>query len=129
MVDARLIRRFRKSSLALNYTHGVSPGNGAYLASTQNVAAANYSYTGYRRFTLIGTAGYGGLNSIGQGIGKYCNLQEGAGLTYKVSGPTHVEFRFDSRRYTTQSQVYTRNEHRVTVGLAFSPGESPLAIW
>ena len=129
LIDARLIRRFEKASLAFNFTHGVSPGNGVFLASSQNAAAANYSYAGYRRFTFGGTAGYSDLNSFGQGIGKYSNLQGGAGLTYKVSGPLHMEFRYDARHYTTQNRLYSKNENRVTLGLAFSPGEVPLSIF
>jgi hypothetical protein len=129
LVEGQLVRRFPRSALTLAYTIGVSPGNGVYLTSRQNVGSANYSYTGIRRFTAGATASYGQLSSIGQGIGKYTNWQGGVGGTYKLFNATHLEVRYDYRHYTTQSAIYTKNSQRVTMGIAFSPGETPLSLW
>jgi hypothetical protein len=129
MAEARLIRRFDRSALTLNYAIGVAPGNGVYLTSRQNVAAADYSYTGYRRLTAGLTASYNELSAVGQTLGKYTNFQAGTGLTYKVARATHVEFRYDYRHYTTQNASFLKNSNRVMLGLAFSPGETPLAIF
>jgi len=40
-----------------------------------------------------------------------------------------MEFRYDYRHYTTQNNIYQKDSNRLTLGLAFSPGETPLAIW
>ena len=128
-VEARLIRRFDRSALTLGYSVGVSPGNGVYLASRQNAGTLGYSYTGFRRLTAGANASYNELSSVGQTLGKYTNTQGGFALTYKLVHGTHVEMRYDYRHYTTQNTLYQKDSQRLSLGLAFSPGETPLAIW
>jgi hypothetical protein len=129
LAEARALRRFDRSSLMVAYAMGVSPGNGVYLTSRQTSATAGYSYTGYRRWTFALNSGYSELSSIGQTLGKYTNVQGGTGVTYKVGRETHIQFRYDYRHYTTQNTIYQKDSNRVSLGLAFSPGETPLAIW
>lgn len=129
LIESQLVRRFPRSILSVSYAVGVTPGNGVYLTSRQNIGTASYSYTGGRRFTAGATASYGQLSSVGQGIGKYTNMQGGAGGTYKLFNYTHLEVRYDYRHYTTQNALYSKNSQRVTVGIAFSPGETPLSLW
>jgi hypothetical protein len=129
MAEARLIRRFDRSSLTLSYTMGVTPGNGVFLTSRQNAGGANYSYTGYHRLAVNLYANYGTMTSVGQTIGQFTNFQAGGGGTYKLWRATHLEARYDYRHYTTQDSFYLKNSNRVTIGLAFSPGSTPLAIF
>ncbi len=128
-VEARLIRRFNRSSFILNYAITTTPGNGVYLASRENVGGGSYSYGGYRRLTVGMNVSYSELSSLGQSLGKYTNLQGGAGITYKLVRDTHLQMRYDYRHYTTQNTLFQKDSNRVTIGLAFSPGETPLAIW
>jgi hypothetical protein len=127
--EARLIRRFDRSSLTMGYSVGVVPGNGVYLTSRQNAGTVGYSYTGYRRLTAAANASYNELSSVGQTLGKYTNVQGGFGVTYKLVQATHLQLRYDYRHYTTQNTAFQKDSQRVSVGLAFSPGETPLAIW
>ena len=127
--EARLRRHFERSSLTLSYSVGATPGNGLYLTSRQTTGAAGYSYTGYRRWTFALNSGYTELSAVGQTLGKYTNLQSGAGVTYKIGRETHIQFRYDYRHYTTQNTIYQRDSTRLSLGLAFSPGETPLGIW
>ena len=127
--EARMMRRFDRSSLTLDYSMGASPGNGVYLTSRQTAGTVGYSYTGVRRWTFALNSGYSELSSVGQTLGKYTNLQGGAGVTYKVGRETHIQFRYDYRHYTTQNNIYQMDSNRISLGLAFSPGETPLAIW
>lgn len=127
--EVRLIRRFDKSSLNFTYSTGVTPGNGVYLTSKQNVGTIDYSYVGFRRFTASASASYGTLSAVGQTIGKYTNYQNSAGFTYRLIKDAHLDFRYDYRHYTTQNTVFQKDSQRVTLGIAYSPGEKPLAIW
>ncbi len=127
--EARLMRRFDRSSLTLDYSMGASPGNGVYLTSRQTAGTVGYSYTGVRRWTFALNSGYTELSAVGQTLGKYTNLQGGGGVTYKLGRETHIQFRYDYRHYTTQNNIYQMDSNRVSLGLAFSPGETPLAIW
>jgi hypothetical protein len=127
--EARLTRRFDRSSLILDFSSGVSPGNGVYLTSRQNSAAMTYLYTGFRRLSAALSAGYNQLSTIGQTLPKYTNLQAGGGLTYKLIGETYLAVRYDYRHYTTQNLLFQKDSNRVSLGLAFAPGDAPLAIW
>lgn len=127
--EARLIRRFDRSAFTVGYSLGASPGNGVYLTSRQNAATAQYDYSGYRRLTVGVNASYNELSTLGQSLGKYTNVQGGTGITYKLLRDTHIELRYDYRHYTTQNSFFLKNSQRVSLGLAFSPGETPLAIW
>ena len=129
LLDARLVRRFKHSSLILSYASGLSPGNGVYLTSRQTAGTAGFSYTGARRFTAALNAGYTRLGSLGQTLPLYTNLQAGGGLTYRLSGDTYIELRYDHRQFSTQNLFYNLDSNRVGLGLAFSPGATPLAIW
>jgi hypothetical protein len=129
LAEAQLMRRFNRSSLTLGYSIGATPGNGVYLTSRQNAGSVGYSYAGYRRWTVGLNASYNDLSAVGQTLGKYTNLQGGTGVTYKVARETHIQLRYDYRHYTTQNSFYQKDSNRVSLGLAFSPGETPLAIW
>ncbi len=128
-VEMRLIRRFDRSSINLGYSLGVVPGNGVYLTSKQNAGTLGYSYTGFRKLTVGANASYNELSSVGQTLGKYTNLQGGFGATYKLVQATHLQVRYDYRHYTTQNTIFQKDSNRVSIGLAFSPGSTPLAIW
>ena len=129
MGEARLIRRYDRSAITLGYSIGTTPGNGVYLTSKQNVGTVSYSYTGRRRLTVGVDASYGTLSAVGQTLGQLTNFQAGAGTTYKLGRATHIELRYDYRHYTTQNSFYLKDSNRVMLGLAFSPGETPLAIF
>ncbi len=129
LTHARLTERFNRSSLTLDFSSGVSPGNGVYLTSRQNSAAVSYFYTGSHRFSTAFSAGYNQLSTIGQTLPKYTNLQGGGGLTYKLFADAYLEFRYDYRHYTTQNLLFSKDSNRVSLGIAFSPGDAPLAIW
>jgi len=128
-LEARLIRRFDRSSLDINYSLGVVPGNGVYLTSKQSVGSVGYSYTGFRKLTAGANASYNELSAVGQTLGKYTNIQGGFGVTYKIFQATHLQMRYDYRHYTTQNTLFQKDSNRLSLGLAFSPGETPLAIW
>lgn len=127
--EFRLQRRFNRSSVSLNASTGITPGNGVFLTSRQNAAGAQYSFTGPKRWTMGARLNYNELSALGQTIGKYSGYQGGVGGTYRLNGLMHLEFRYDYRHYTTQNNIFQKDSHRVSLGLAFSTGERPLPIW
>jgi hypothetical protein len=129
LAEARLTRRFSRSSASLNFSKTVTPGNGVYLTSRQTSATADYSYVGFRRFTMGASGGYSSLGATGQTLGKYDNVQVGGGFTYKMVHDTHLVFRYDFRHYTTQNTLFQKDSHRLSMGFGFSPGERPLPLW
>lgn len=129
MVEARLIRRYNRSALTVGYVLGVTPGNGVYLTSRQNLGTVSYSYAGYRRLTFAMDASYGTMTALGQTLGQLANFQAGTGGTYRLGRAMHLTLRYDYRHYTTQNSFYLKDSNRVMLGFAFSPGETPIAIF
>jgi len=127
--DVKLVRRFHRASLNARYSSGVSPGNGIYLTSRQNTAGAGFSYQGSQRLEAALNAGYSRLATLGQSLPPYTNFQAGAGLDYRIATGVHLRLRYDYRNYSTQYLLYKIDSNRVSLGMAYSPGSAPLAIW
>ncbi|MCS7314593.1 MAG: hypothetical protein RMI94_02115 [Bryobacterales bacterium] len=127
--EAELTRRFRRGSFSASYRRGVSAGNGLYLTSAREAAGIAISYTGTRRLHFSANAGYSRLSSLAQTIGRYRSYQAGAGMTYRIAGPLSLFARVDGRKYHLRVTGFGRIHYRATVGLSFSPGDLPLALW
>jgi hypothetical protein len=123
VAEARLIRRFRTSSLTFDYSMGVTPGNGYYLTSRQTSATIGYSYIAGRNWELRGNTAFNELSALGQTLGKYTNMQAGVELFYNLTRTTHLDVRYDYRHYTTENAILQNDSNRVSLGLAFSMGE------
>jgi hypothetical protein len=127
--EARLTRRFSTSAVSLNGGLTISPGDGVYLASRALTTSVGYSYMGAKRLTFQTTAGYSRLSSAGQQvIAPYNGYYAGAGMTCRLYSGAHMEARYDWRRYDV-ADISNKDENRVSLGMAFSSGERPLAIW
>ena len=126
-VNASLSRVFRKSNLTFAYDRGVTPGNGIYLTSLRQGGTVNYSYTGIRHWHFNALAGYGQLDSLTRTLGRYQTYYGGGGVSRALGSSLHLTARADYRDY--QSGNLKRNGVRVSVGLAFSPGDIPLSLW
>ncbi|MEK7408939.1 MAG: hypothetical protein AAB225_28075 [Acidobacteriota bacterium] len=127
--DVRFSYRFRASSLAARYERGLAPGNGLYLTSSSESAGLEYSYTGLRRLHFAASGGNSRYSSLAQTIGRLRTYRAGAGMTYKLSGPLSLVARIDGRRFNIRGAGFERTYYRASVGVAFSPGDVPLALW
>jgi hypothetical protein len=129
-ISAELTRQFKTSLLSFNYARGISPGNGVYLTSKQEIASASYTYTGVRKasFTLSGI--YNSLASLGQTLTPYKYFGGGASASYAMTRALHFVARFDSRyQDITEVNTFKKNSYRASIGVAFSPGDIPLTLW
>jgi hypothetical protein len=132
VAEIRLIRRLKTASLTYDYSTSVTPGNGFYLTSRQTSGAVAYSYILNRSVQARGNAGYNQLSALGQTLGKYSNLEGGFQVLYRLTGDTYLDVRYDYRHYTAQyatgDAVLEKDSNRVSLGVAFSLGEtSPVA--
>jgi len=123
VAEARLIRKFKTSSLTFDYTMGVTPGNGYYLTSRQTSATIGYSYIAGKAWEVRGNAGFNELSALGQALGKYTNMQEGVEAFYNLTRAAHLDVRYDYRHYTTENVILQKDSNRVSLGLAFSLGD------
>ena len=124
-----LTRKFHYSTLTFNYDRGVSPGNGVYLTTRQEIANGAFSYTGLRKANIGISGGHVSFGSLTQTVGGYSSFTGGGGVTYKISGAFHFVARYDYRRYDIATTVFRRGSYRATIGFAFSPKDVPLSLW
>jgi hypothetical protein len=127
--SARLTRQFKSSFLSMEYNRSVTPGNGVYLTSRQEAGGLVYSYTGIRKFNFGISGGGSSFSSVGQSLKPYRQVNGGVGLTYALTGAVHLTARYDARQQEIDLAGYRRTSYRATVGVAFSPGNLPLALW
>ncbi len=125
---AQVSRHFRLATLSARYDHGVSPGNGVYLASSQSTASLWYTYNGVRRWSLTAQSHYSDMNGIGQDIGNYRNGSAGVGAARSIGSNVFFTARYDLRRYLS-GETFRRTASYVSVGFAYSPGDVPLRLW
>ena len=121
-------RQFRRAFLTIGYQSGPSAGNGVYLTSRQEAGSANVSYTATRKWSFSVNAGYSRLDGIGQNLQPFSQFTGGAGVTYAVTRPIHIVAGYDARHQEITDGVFRGTSYRATVGIAFSPGDIPLAF-
>jgi hypothetical protein len=126
---ARLSRQFKMSNLAFNYTRSVTPGNGVYLTSRTESGTVAYTYTGIRKASLTISGGEYSLSSLGQDLQGYRQFNGGAAMSVTLYKALHLITRYDARHQEIDLAGYRRTSYRAVIGLAFSPGAVPLAIW
>jgi hypothetical protein len=129
LAEARLTRTFQRSSLVFDVATGISPGNGLYLTSREKSASVLFTYAGTRRLTVLFNAGYSQLTSLDQSLTRLSDFQGGGGFLYRLFASTHLDLRYDYRHYGNQAALLKKNSNRISLGLAFAPGDAPLAIW
>ena len=129
-IGARIARTFRNGVFSLSGGRVVTPGNGLFLTSISNSAAANYAYTGLRRWSFLAGAYYNRSIAISNVNGHYESLTGGVGLSRQIARSVHFTARFDARKYNSSDfNLYNRVIYRATIGMGFSPGDVPLRIW
>ena len=126
---ASLQRNFRKSSLGFSYSDGATPGNGLYLASRNRTAAANYSYTGIRRWNFGVGFDYSKFSTLSRDLNDYKGFGGNLGATCQLGHGLYLTTRINSRDYEIQGTNFARNSVSAAFGLAYSSGDSPLALW
>jgi len=48
---------------------------------------------------------------------------------YKLTGDTYLDVRYDYRHYTTGDAILENDSNRVSLGVAFSLGETSQVAW
>ena len=127
--SAILQRKFRRANLAFNYLRAIYSGNGASGAARQDNAFMSFSYTAMRKLNIGVNGGYYRLTSIGQNTGTFANYAGSAGFTYTLGHSISLSARYDVNQLQIDLGNYKRTSTGATLGLVFSPGSVPLALW
>jgi len=126
---ATLQRKFRNATLGFNYFRGLNSGNGIYTASRLDTAMMSISYTAARKLNLGLSGGYTGLVSIGQDLLKFSQYSGSLGLTYTLGRGIHASASYLFAEQEGTGVNYNRSSSRAVLGLIYSPGSLPLALW
>jgi hypothetical protein len=127
--SASLQRKFRRANLAFNYTRGLDSGNGATTTGRHENTTMSFSYTGIRKVNLGVNGGYYKLISVGQNTGTFGTYAGSAGFTYALGRGISVSAFYDVNWQKIDLGNVNRTTTRATLGLMFSPGTLPLALW
>ncbi len=128
--SVQILRRFRNGAAGAEVLVGVSPGNGLYLTSKRVLYNGHIDYNGFRKYAMSVGVTREQLGSLGVALGNYdaygLNVGASRDLTYNL----HSNARFEYRRYNYDSQnAFLRNPFKISLGIAWSPGDRPLTVW
>jgi len=126
---ATLERKFRRADLRFNYYRDLNSGNGSSGTARRESANVAFSYTGIRKVNIGVYGGYYNLVSIGQNTGAFTTYNGSAGFTYTLGHGVSVSARYDVNKQIIDIGHFDRVSTRATLGLMFSPGNLPLALW
>jgi hypothetical protein len=126
---ASLAGRFRRVQLDVGYDTAPSPGNGIYLTSRTGNVRGNISLTGLQKFHITLTGGQSTVKSLGQDIPPYSVEWVALGTSYALTRSLHFTAHAHVRHQEISQGAFRRFSESFSFGLAFSPGEVPLALW
>ena len=129
ILGATLGRTFERSSLSFYINRRIRPGNGFITTSVSNYGGIAYSYTATQRLNFGLHGMYGDHKAITQGGGRFTSYGGGLGVTYRLYSSLHFTARADVREHATSSDALFRTRYMFSAGIAWSPGELPLALW
>lgn len=127
--SATLERKFKRADLRFNYSRGLNAGNGATGSARQEGASMAFSYTGIRKLNLGVNGGHYNLVSIGLNTGTYAYYTGSAGFTYALGRSISLSARYSVNHQQVDVGSYVRTTTLASLGLVFSPGNIPLALW
>ena len=134
-LGGRVTRRLRRGSLAVSANRSVIPGNGVFLTSRITTLNALYSHHYSSRLSFFGGGGWDRLEAITQDLRPFGGYSGSGGMAYSLdrflSGLSlTANLAWMQRSLQRESNGPGRRDWMMaTVGLAWSPGEYPLAFW
>lgn len=130
--NAALSVRLSKSN-SLSFSGGlfVIPGNGVTGTSRNTNVGGSYNYSGLRKVNLGGGVFYNLTSTLNGPNTKFSAVQTSFNASSRLRSDLFLTFTAGTRNFlgaTTFNNSFNRNAVFVNVGLAWSPGEIPLAI-
>jgi len=128
VMNAGVIKQWRRVSADLHYGRGVSPGNGLVLASTQTSMTAGLHYSYSDRWAVSVQAGRTTMEELAA-AGSYTGTTFGASCSRLIRPGLQAVARFSVLPVnSTGSQVLNRTYYRGEMGLLFTPSQTPIAL-
>lgn len=127
--QARLSGNFRRSVFTARYGQRITPGNGSFMTSRSENGGVAYSLTGIRKVNVTFLSGFNRLHNLMINSARGINYYAGVTAGYQLRSDLQFNVSVIGRRFESQATDFHRQGVRVAVGLSYSPGEVPLALW
>jgi hypothetical protein len=127
--DLHLTRRMRWGTWSVKYTRSVVPGNDVYLTSKNDSAGTAVSYNGTKRIAVNANVSYNRYSSLSQTVGTYNGYGGGGGVSIQLNRSFSLVGRANVYQRAVRNSSLSRFVTQATVGIMWSPGDYPLAIW
>ena len=122
-------RQMERGSLSFYYRRDVSPGNGFISTAVRDFGGASYSYTATEKLNIGFNFSANTYENLTRDTGRYTTLGGGVGFNYSLNRYLHLTTRVDVRRWRVRNADFDRHRLGASIGLTFSPGETPLSLW
>ena len=127
--QAAISGRFRHATVNIGYERGISPGNGVYFIAETERASAGIGLEGRRRWSLSANADWNRMKAVTQQLGNSTGYGGSLTTSYRLTRLIHATATAQFTRWDIDASQFGRNRYYASVGLTFSPGELPLALW
>lgn len=128
-IAVRISTTGKRSQVSFEYRNGITPGNGVTLASRVNEIRAGFGYTATRYWSLHAWASGSRLKGFQNTAGLQGYVGAGGGVSRRLIESLYLNGGVEWRRYLRTNSSLDRDGVHVSMGLSYSPGEMPLALW
>jgi hypothetical protein len=128
-LTAQLFKAYRVGTASIEFTDGVTPGNGLFLTSRHAEVSGHYDYIGLRRWTLQIGASRDTLSTLGVLVGQYTSYIADAGVVRTLAKGFQANLRGEYRHFDIAGAPFLRNSYRINLGIAWTPGEQPVKLF
>ncbi len=126
-ISAQIVKDFGLSrTSSLSYVKGVSPGNGFYQASQQEVYTLDFTQRFWRVYAVSLQVSRATLSSISQTLGNYTNDTVQLSLSRTFRREVAANFQISYRHFEITDSMAIHPQILVSTGLSWSPDRGRL---
>ena len=126
----RFSRSFQRGVAYLSAGESITPGNGLFLTSRAETAAAGYGYSGLRKWNLNLGVNYIRALSLGNIQGGYGQVAGSFSISHQIVGRLSFVSSFSATDYRSDSfSAYNRLIYSASEGLGFSSRNIPVRFF
>ena len=124
-----LARRFQRGTLSFHYRKRVDPGTAFTTTSMGDSGGVVYSYTATEKVSVGFSANASRRVALTQEVGTFRTYSGGFSVNYRIWRYMHFTSRIAVGQWTVQNSAFDRTRISAHIGITFSPGDRPLALF
>jgi len=127
-ISAQFVRDLgRAKTFNISYAHGLAPGNGQILTSTQQVISGSFSASLFHRYSVSLSGGRSTLSAQVQNTGSYSTNYLGLNLSRTLPRNVTASLGINYTQYSVTNMPGLQSQFRITSGISWGPG--PGKLW